>query len=485
MKIYLLLLCSVLSFACLAADKPEKAPNLLKLSSQQLLEVCENKHIGHHFFDETNKYYYWSLKDCQHVLGTLYLALYEKGIKLDRQDLFGKRNLLFPLTAENAKDLSEDERKQRLVIENIRFLESVVSNSLLNPNNTMNPGNVYRYDTIDQNGCMKLPDFQKTGIPLINLMDFPALDGSTSTAPLRIAFASTMFNLNCEWKTQQLHPLTMEPTMTSSSQSFPQARMLTRGGSEDPRRKKWAEILINARDGLIPNHQTVHSWITLHDCHKYHYNCLVINAVSPELVKKYNPGITIIHPDEFESKIIGYDALVAITNVGNPCQNLTLEDINAIYCGKTKTWDKLTNSQLKGKIAPIWRNISSGTGILMAEKIFGKELICPKDADDRETIYGMLGVIERMRDPAVIGFSFYFYEQRIVPRPYVKTLSINGIAPSYKTIANGSYPLRAPIVAAIHKDTPTDAPARILYNFLSTPDGQQVVKAAGYVPLQK
>ena len=93
MKIYLLLLCSVLSFACLAADKPEKAPNLLKLSSQQLLEVCENKHIGHHFFDETNKYYYWSLKDCQHVLGTLYLALYEKGIKLDRQDLFGKRNL--------------------------------------------------------------------------------------------------------------------------------------------------------------------------------------------------------------------------------------------------------------------------------------------------------------------------------------------------------------------------------------------------------
>ena len=66
----------------------------------------------------------------------------------------------------------------------------------------------------------------------------------------------------------------------ASSQSFPQARMLTRGGSEDPRRKKWAEILINARDGLIPNHQTVHSWITLHDCHKYHYNCLVINGIT-------------------------------------------------------------------------------------------------------------------------------------------------------------------------------------------------------------
>ena len=483
MKTRLILLCSVFCFACLAADPPKTAPNLLSLSDQQLLEVCENQNISQNEFYNANHYFEWRLEDFQRVLGVLYLALYEQGVKLDREPFLMKRP---QLSAVN-KSITDDEKKQRSITENINFLQTIVSNSILNSYNTSNKANVYRYDGIDQNSRMELPDFQKSGLPLINLMDFPALDGSTSTAPLRIALASTMFNLACGWSFEYMipyDPVTMQPR-TSTSQHLPKASTLTSGGREDPRHQKWAEILINARDGIILNNQTVHSWITLHNCPKYHYNCLVINAVSPELVKKYNPDVTIIHPDEFESKIIGYDALVAVANVGNPCQNLTFKDINAIYQGKTKKWDNLTNGQLKGKIAPIWRNISSGTGIMMAEKIFGKELTRPKDADDRETIFGMMGVIERLRDPAVIGFSFYFYERRIAPRPYVKTLSINGIEPSYKTIADGSYPLRAPIVAAIHKDTPPDAPARIIYDFLSTPDGQQVVKAAGYVPLQK
>lgn len=485
MKIHLIILCSILCFACLAADPPKAAPNLLSLSRQQLLEVCENQNISLNDFFIVNHYLEWRLEDFQRVLSVLYLALYEKGVKLDKGPLLMERGLV---AAENT-NTTEDEKKQRFITENINFLQTYVSNSILSSYNTSNKSNVYLYDGTDKNSFMELPDFQKPGLPLINLMDFPALDGSTSTAPLRIALASTMFNLACGWSssymTSDFDPVTMRPRTSTSHHIMPHASALTRGGSEDPRRKKWAEILINARDGIILNNQTVHSWITLHDCYKYHYNCLVINAVSPELVKKYNPNITIIHPDDFESKIIGYDALVAIANVGNPCKNLTLENINAIYRSKTKTWDKLTNGQLKGKIAPIWRNISSGTGILMAEMIFGKELTKPTDADDRETIFGMMGIIERMRDPDVIGFSFYFYERRIVPRPYVKTLSINGIEPSYKTIADGSYPLRAPIIATIHKDTPADAPARILYDFLSTPDGQQVVKAAGYVPLQK
>ena len=52
-----------------------------------------------------------------------------------------------------------------------------------------------------------------------------------------------------------------------------------------------------------------------------------------------------------------------------------------------------------------------------------------------------------------------------------------------QTIADGSYPLRAPIYAAIHKDTPPDAPARRIFDFLTTPAGQKLVQAAGYVPV--
>ena len=68
-------------------------------------------------------------------------------------------------------------------------------------------------------------------------------------------------------------------------------------------------------------------------------------------------------------------------------------------------------------------------------------------------------------------------------RVFTKTIAVNGVQPTPQTIADGSYPLRAPIYAAIHKDTPPDAPARRIFDFLTTPAGQKLVQAAGYVPV--
>jgi len=474
--VFLFLFC----IECLVADDSQETPQLRSLSLQQLLEICEKQSITTNDFFNVNHYNQWSLNDYRRVLGNLYLVMYQKDIKIDKAfDEWAHGGKLW--SRHTTPNIPAKDNQNHQLFNNLTFLENMMNDLFFNPNVPMSKENVYRnYDGANPDGELKLPDFAQTGMPVINLMDFPDLDGSTSTKPLRIALAAAMFNLKCDWK---------YGTYASSSMRFgdlhhfPQVMQRTHSGKDDSRRQKWAVVLM-CENGFLPNNQTVNSWITLTDCHKHHYNCLVINAVSPELVHQYNPQTTIIRPSKYESKIIGYDALVAVANVGNPCQNLTIEDINAIYRRKIKNWDKLTDGQMKGKITPIWRNIGSGTGILMAEMIFGKELSRPKDIDGHEeTIMTMTGLIQRMRDPSVIGFSFYFYEHRIMPRPYVKTLAINGIQPSYKTIADGSYPLRAPIVAAIHKDTPANAPARLLYDFLSTPNGQQVVQAAGYVPL--
>ena len=138
---------------------------------------------------------------------------------------------------------------------------------------------------------------------------------------------------------------------------------------------------------------------------------------------------------------------------------------------------------MKGRIVPIWRNASSGTGALMAEMVFGKTLTAPKNSSNNEEVTTMHGVIEMMRSPNTIGFSFHFYEQRIYPRIYVKELAINGVKASNNTIADGTYPLRAPIYAVIPQNAPPDSPTRKIYGFLSSDAGQLIVKASGYVPI--
>ena len=65
----------------------------------------------------------------------------------------------------------------------------------------------------------------------------------------------------------------------------------------------------------------------------------------------------------------------------------------------------------------------------------------------------------------------------------IKLLEINGVAPSNETIASGEYPYGQEFYAVIRKDAPENAPERLLFQWLVTPEGQALVESAGYVPV--
>ena len=450
--------------------------NLRTLSDEQLIQVFENEDITTSDYYTANKYPEWTREDMIRILGVIYLDAYNKG-----EDLGDMRSEVVTIKSTGKTEVNmirSNSRLSSLKWKNIQFLENHIANTLFFWTNTcFNPEDDYtkkvyfNYGFIDSSKFMTLPKIHDVGFPEIALEDFPWLDGSTSTKPLRIALAATMFELPCQWSCR-----------VDVNIAFPRVSLRTSAG----RRRKWATVLINSDpNGIVQNNQSIGSYVELTRAFDNPSvpSTLVINAVPPDLTRKYNPDWTVIHPEYYEWKIIGYDALVPLTNIGNPCQSLTIDEIKNIYYGKLTVWDNLTDNKMKGKIFPIWRNASSGTGTLMADKIFGGVLPKPKNAEDREVIETMVGVIEMMRKPNVIGFSFHFYEHRIAPRIYVKQIAVNGVSASYETIANGSYPLRAPIYAVIPKNTPPDAPTRKIYDFLTTSAGQLVVKASGYVPL--
>ena len=70
-------------------------------------------------------------------------------------------------------------------------------------------------------------------------------------------------------------------------------------------------------------------------------------------------------------------------------------------------------------------------------------------------------------------------------RDGVKFLSINGVASSDETIADGSYPLTKVVYAVFRTGEPEDSAVRQLVAYLQTEEGQKSVVAGGYVGLAK
>lgn len=87
-----------------------------------------------------------------------------------------------------------------------------------------------------------------------------------------------------------------------------------------------------------------------------------------------------------------------------------------------------------------------------------------------------------------LGYSIYYYFNAMDPfygtNTHLKLLTIDGVEPNDETIANGTYPLSNNTYIVLPKDTPKDAPARKMADFMLTSLGQHCVEEAGFGPLK-
>ena len=111
----------------------------------------------------------------------------------------------------------------------------------------------------------------------------------------------------------------------------------------------------------------------------------------------------------------------------------------------------------------------------------GQQMI---DAPDM-ILLTMMGLINKVEeDTNGIGYTVYFYNTTMVPRPLVKMISVNGVYPSSATIADRSYAYTSPVVAVIRKDIDVNSTAYLFWKWLQTWDGQRTISKSGYVPYQ-
>lgn len=196
---------------------------------------------------------------------------------------------------------------------------------------------------------------------------------------------------------------------------------------------------------------------------------------------------------ELELIPIAYDAMVFFTNADNPISGLSQEQITDIYVNNAYgNWAELGGSD--ALLYAYCRNNDSGSHAQM-EKHFlhGGEIHPEVQKETSDTMLNVLTDVMKAQTDSPFGYGlgysiFYYFNNMDLfynTKTKLKLLEIDGIMPTDETIADSSYPLSNNTYIVLRKDTPSDAPARKMAEFMLSEAGQECVESAGFGKLSK
>ena len=291
----------------------------------------------------------------------------------------------------------------------------------------------------------------KVDISSLTAESYPHVDGSTSTLPLQVMIACTILEVRCAW---------------------------TEGDFFDTTRR------IAPVDNLMASEQNEAIFNLNHSGTHGAYMNLIEKQADLILVAR-EPSRDELAAAETErlsldAQPVALDAFVFLVHVDNPVESLSLEQLRDIYTGKITNWSEVGG--FDAEIHTYQRNANSGSQELMEKLVMrGEGMLNSPDM----ILLSMMGPFSAIRDdPQGIGYSVYFYAANIFPEEQVKMIAIEGIGPASATIARRTYPLVTEVYAVLREDTPVGRSARILRDWLHSNEGQQAVKASGYVGFQ-
>jgi len=179
---------------------------------------------------------------------------------------------------------------------------------------------------------------------------------------------------------------------------------------------------------------------------------------------------------------IGKEAFVFFVNSQNPVNNLTIEQLQAIYSGEITNWKELGGND--ETIRPFQRNENSGSQTAFVHFMQGKTIIEPPTENVH---YIMEPIVTQTADYTnygnAIGFSFRYYVNEMVKNEDVKILKINGVFPELETIGNNTYPLSSSFFAVTLIDNNKPNVTKFL-EWIVSEQGQYLVKKTGYCPIK-
>ena len=169
--------------------------------------------------------------------------------------------------------------------------------------------------------------------------------------------------------------------------------------------------------------------------------------------------------------VLAYDGIAVIVNPENTVEDLTVEQIAAIYKGEITNWSEVGG--IDAEIVLIGREAGSGTrgGF---EEIVGVEDLCQY----RQELTSTGDVITAVsQNPGAIG-----YASLASVKDTVKAIKVGGVAPSEETVKDETYAIQRPFVLVTKEGTALTETAQAFSDFNTSEAAREVITAAGVVP---
>ena len=169
--------------------------------------------------------------------------------------------------------------------------------------------------------------------------------------------------------------------------------------------------------------------------------------------------------------VLCYDGIAVIVNPENTVEDLTLEQIAAIYTGEIKNWSEVGGSD--AEIVLIGREAGSGT------RSGFEEIVEVKDkCQYRQELSSTGDVITTVaQNPGAIG-----YASLASVKDTVKAVKVGGVTPSEATVKEGTYAIQRPFVLATKTDAKLNDAAQAFFDYVTSADANEIIVAAGVVP---
>ncbi|MBR5694747.1 MAG: substrate-binding domain-containing protein [Paludibacteraceae bacterium] len=290
----------------------------------------------------------------------------------------------------------------------------------------------------------------------ITTSNFPILDGSESTNPLRLILMCKLLGYDYEWQYSMFiqrpedAPKYVEPDYTCD---------------EDTRR----DLLLNR----LLNNNTHGSFVNLID-DKVDIIITARSISRDEKAYAEEQGVTLLE------KPIARDALTFMVNAKNPVSNLSIDQIHDIYMGKVANWSEVGG--LDCVMKPYVRNRNSGSQEKFETMVMDGLTIA--DFPEMQIGITMMSPYYQLEDDtAGIAFTPFYYYKVMVDSKKVRAVGVDGVEMTKENILNNSYPYTSKVYTAVRSDIDKSSPAYKLFEFLSSDAGQAIVDESGYVPL--
>jgi len=170
--------------------------------------------------------------------------------------------------------------------------------------------------------------------------------------------------------------------------------------------------------------------------------------------------------------IIANDGIAIIVHPENPIDEISLDQLKAIYTGGISRWSELGGTNRP--IVVISRDVASGTFEVFKKLVLKGENVRP---DAIRLASNKAVAITVAKTPDAIGYVGLGFLS-----PEVKPLKVDGVSPTPENVISGKYKIVRPLY--MYTNGEPKGLAKEFIQFILSDEGQNLIKELGFVPVR-